>query len=311
MSDGKLSQLPRQARRNTATPSSPNVLKVPEGKSMMPPANDASPERTAWDHSTHENFYDYYAEESVSERARQRFIDVRDAVLRVVSSGKPSARPLDVADMGCGAGSHSMVWAELGHQVHALDVNQPLLELGRSRAAKAGHNIDFRVGSATNVPWPDNSMDICIALELLEHVVDWESCMKEFTRILRPGGALFFTTTSRLCPLQAEFNLPLYSWYPGFLKRYFEKLSLTTRPGIANFAKYPAVHWFTFYEFQTLLASKGFRCLDRFDIVDLPKKSGTVKFIVKAARTLRLVRWFGHVCTPGTIVLAIKDRYPA
>jgi ubiquinone/menaquinone biosynthesis C-methylase UbiE len=195
----------------------------------------------------------------------------------------------------------------LGHQVHALDVNQPLLELGRSRAAKAGYTIDFRVGSATKVPWADNSMDICIALELLEHVVDWESCLKEFTRILRPGGALFFTTTSRLCPLQAEFNLPLYSWYPARLKHHYEQLALTTRPELANFAKYPAVHWFTFYQFQKLLAAKGFRCLDRFDIVDLPNKSRPVRLIVQAARALRPLRWLGHVCTPGTIVLAVKD----
>jgi 2-polyprenyl-6-hydroxyphenyl methylase/3-demethylubiquinone-9 3-methyltransferase len=167
----------------------------------------------AWDHSTHENFYDYYAEESASEEALGRMRRVRDHILRVMGSRRPKV--LEVADIGCGAGTQSRVWAEAGQKVHALDVNQPLVELGRKRAAEAGYDIDFRVGSATALPWADESMDVCIALELLEHVSDWQSCIREFTRILRPGGALFFTTTSWLCPRQAEFNLPLYSWYPG------------------------------------------------------------------------------------------------
>ncbi len=62
---------------------------------------------------------------------------------------------------------------------------------------------------------------------------------------MRPGGVLYLTTTSCLCPSQMEFRLPLYSWYPGFLKRRYERLAKTTRPELANFAIYPAVHWFS------------------------------------------------------------------
>src|SRR5215468_5924608 len=112
-------------------------------EAMPPPANETSVETGLWDHSTHENFYEYYAEQSVSEKALQRFQDVRNSVLRVLSPYKTVNAPLDVADMGCGAGTHSRVWAELGHRVHALDVNQPLLELGRKRAEQAGYAIDF------------------------------------------------------------------------------------------------------------------------------------------------------------------------
>ena len=42
-----------------------------------------------------------------------------------------------------------LLWAELGHNVHALDVNQPLLELARRRAGEQGRLIDFQLGSAT------------------------------------------------------------------------------------------------------------------------------------------------------------------
>jgi len=288
-------------------------VKTPEKSTVVGPPAEADPGKTtasnrSWDHSTHENFYDYYAAESISEEAVIRFRRVRDHILRVMAEGSPLKPALDVADIGCGAGTHSMVWAELGHHVHALDVNGPLVDLGRKRAAEAGRVIDFNVGSATKLPWADGSMDVCIALELLEHVQDWESCMREFTRILRPGGALFVCTTNLLCPVQAEFTLPLYSWYPTFLKRRYVNLAMTTRPELANFARYPAFHWFTFYGFRRWLRPLGFRSLDRFDIMDMEEKSPMARAVVKLVRALPPLRWLGQVCTPGTIILAIRRR---
>ena len=76
-------------------------------------------------------------------------------------------------------------------------------------------------------------MDVCLLPELLEHVADWQSCLKEAPRVLRSGGLLYLSTTNVLRPRQEEFNLPLYSWYPGPLKRYCERLAMTTRPALA------------------------------------------------------------------------------
>jgi 2-polyprenyl-6-hydroxyphenyl methylase/3-demethylubiquinone-9 3-methyltransferase len=271
----------------------------------VPESGNAAGGRS-WDHSSHDSFYRYYAEQSASEKSRQRFRSVRDAILRVLGSRRHLDGPLEVADIGCGAGAQSAVWAESGHVVHALDVNEPLLELGRQRAAEAGYNIDFRLGSATALPWSDESMDIVVALELLEHVTDWRSCLREFTRIVRPGGALLFTTTNRLCPVQDEFKLPLYSWYPAPLKRHYVKLASTTRPDLANFARYPAFHWFTFYGLRRHLEPMGFECLDRFDIIDVDAKNSAARAIVATVRMAPPLRWLAHLCTAGTTVLAIK-----
>lgn len=269
--------------------------------------DNMSHESQRWDHSSHDKFYEYYAQESASDEAQGRVCRVRDHILRLMRiEGRPTSA-LDVADLGCGAGAQSVAWAEKGHRVHAIDVNEPLVDLGRKRAAEGGFRIDFRIGSATKLPWPDHSMDVCIALELLEHVTDWEACLSEAIRVLRPGGGLFITTTNRLCPIQAEFNLPLYSWYPGPLKRHYEKLSLTTRPDLANYARYPAVHWFTFSGLAKLMAQRGFRSFDRFDIMDTEHKGSLTRLVVSAVRAVPAFRYLGQVCTPGTIVLALKD----
>src|SRR5262249_41171868 len=148
--------------------------------------------------------------------------------------------------------------AELGCEVHGLDVNERLIELARIRSAEAGYNIDFRTGFATALPWADASMQVCLAVELLEHVSEWRKCLSEFSRVVAPGGVLFVSTASFLCPIQQEFTLPFYSWYPPPLKRYCERLAVTTKPQIASFAKYPAVNWFSFYELAHFLRERGF-----------------------------------------------------
>jgi 2-polyprenyl-6-hydroxyphenyl methylase/3-demethylubiquinone-9 3-methyltransferase len=260
-----------------------------------------------WNHSTHDRFYEYYAAESQTDAAQQRFRRARDTILRTLAARRRASPALDVVDIGCGAGTQSIVWAELGHAVHAIDVNEPLVALARERAENAGFAVDFRVGSATALPWPDESADVCLALELLEHVADWRTCLNEFMRILRPGGALFVTTSNLLCPVQAEFNLPLYSWYPGRLKRYFEHLATTTRPDLANYATYPAVNWFTYYGLQNVLARNGFHCLDRFDMIDVDAKGVPARLIVNTVRSLAPLRYLGHVCTRGTRILALKQ----
>jgi 2-polyprenyl-6-hydroxyphenyl methylase/3-demethylubiquinone-9 3-methyltransferase len=258
------------------------------------------------DHSSHIEFFEYYARQSLTPAARERFRAVRDTILRVNSPAKQKA--YDVADIGCGAGTQSLLWAELGHRVRGLDINQPLIELARNRAVEAGCSIEFEIGSAVSLPWPDGSMDICLAIELLEHVQDWRACLREFTRILRPEGILFLTTSNKLCPRQHEFNLPFYSWYPPAMKRHCERLAMTTHPAIANHATYPAINWFSFYQLQSVLAERGFDSLDRFDLINLREKSGIGRAVVASLRAVSSLRWLAHVATPGTTVFARKRK---
>ena len=103
--------------------------------------------------------------------------------------------------------------------------------------------------------------------ELLEHLVEWEPCVNEVLRVLRPGGVLYMSTTNSLCPMQEEFTLPAYSWYPRSLKKHCERLALTTHRHWVQYASLPAVHWFTFYQLRDYLYARGVIARDRFDIM--------------------------------------------
>jgi ubiquinone/menaquinone biosynthesis C-methylase UbiE len=251
-------------------------------------------------------FVDYYAQESLSATAYERFAATKDLLLRVRAANGRRVDSLDVGDVGCGAGTQSIMWAREGHRVRGIDISTQLVDIARRRAGEAGLGIDFGVASATALPWPDAALDVCIAPELLEHVADWEAVLDECARVTRPGGLVYLSTTNLLCPKQYEFDLPFYSWYPPFLKRRYERLAVTTRPELANHAKYPAVHWFTWYGLARALRRRGLAGLDRFDLLAIKAPGGAKGLAVAAIRALPPLRWLGHVATPYVVAVGRK-----
>ena len=135
-----------------------------------------------FDHGSDPNFLAYYEEASLSEATLQRFRTIRDKALVLLAARGRDTTHLRVADIGCGAGTQSTLWAELGHSVTGLDVNAPLVEIAQRRAAERGLSVDFRVGTATALPLDNSSVDVCLLPELLEHVADWEACCCPGTR---------------------------------------------------------------------------------------------------------------------------------
>jgi ubiquinone/menaquinone biosynthesis C-methylase UbiE len=262
-----------------------------------------------WDTGSHEDFYKYYEQQSLTPQTVARFQAATETLLRIYGP-LPAGRKLDVLDIGCGAGTQSRFWIQGGHRYWGVDINEPLIQLARQRVTALGVDARFDVGSATELPCGDNTVDICQMPELLEHVADWQACLNEAIRVLRPGGLIYISTSSYLCPKQSEFILPLYSWYPRVLKRYFERRAVTDRPDLANYAKYPAVNWFSFYSLRRYLEPKGFRCLDRFDVVDVKGKGLAARMVLSALRGVFPLRLLGHVATPYSLVVAKKEIPP-
>ncbi len=267
-----------------------------------PAAPPAVPE--GFDTSSHEGFYEYYKKQSESAATLQRFADTAEVVMRVHRGAGGKEGTLDVLDIGCGAGAQSPFWAGKGHRYRGVDINAPLIQLAQQRAAERRSGAMFQVASATALPFADASFDICLVPELLEHIEDWSSCLSEAARVLRPGGVMYISTSNWMCPVQDEFNLPGYSWYPAFVKRYVVRRARTDWGAVANFAKYPAVHWFSFYRLRRFLAARGFESFDRFDIMRTEGKSAPARALVGLIRKLPPLRLLGHVLTPYTIVVA-------
>jgi len=261
---------------------------------------------SSWEHGSDDRFTAYYAQSSLSEATRERFTALAEKILRMLPEDV-AARKLEVADIGCGPGAQAAVWAQKGHAVHGVDINEPLIDIARARAAEQQLDIEYLIGSATELPWGDASMDVVLLPELLEHVADWRPCLEEAVRILKPGGLLYLSTSNTLCPVQQEFSLPLYSWYPARAKRYFEHLAVTTKPELVNHATYPAVNWFSFYGLRRELAKHGMRVIDRFEFNARTSSAGLRKAVFSTIAALPPLRFLGQVATPYTLVIGTKS----
>jgi 2-polyprenyl-6-hydroxyphenyl methylase/3-demethylubiquinone-9 3-methyltransferase len=260
----------------------------------------------SFDSGSDPRFVDYYARASSSDRTLARFSSVMDRALGLIREQGGSGKTFDVVDIGCGAGTQAMLWARAGHRVRAIDINQPLVAVGRKRAEEQNLDADFAVGSATQLPYGSESADVVLLPELLEHVVEWEVCLEEAARVLRPGGLLYLSTSNRLCPRQQEFSLPLYSWYPTAIKRWCERKAVTTNPEWVSHARYPAVNWFTYFGLSRWFSRRGFRTLDRFDVLARRPLTRPRRLLIGLVQHVPGFRLLGHVLTEGTTVWALK-----
>lgn len=106
-----------------------------------------------------------------------------------------------VLDLGCGAGRHAFECYRRGAQVVALDRNgEEIREVAKWFAAMkeageapAGATATAMEGDALNLPFPDESFDVVIISEVMEHIPDDKGVLAEMVRVLKPGGRIAIT----------------------------------------------------------------------------------------------------------------------
>lgn len=91
-----------------------------------------------------------------------------------------------VLDVGCGYGYSSRNYASYV----GIDVDPDVID----EAKRLNPQHDFIVASATSLPFPDNSFDTVLCLEVIEHLDDYHQFLTEARRVLSPGGVLIVST---------------------------------------------------------------------------------------------------------------------
>jgi ubiquinone/menaquinone biosynthesis C-methylase UbiE len=101
----------------------------------------------------------------------------------------PAARILDV---GCGTGELLLRLAAR-HPDSMLSGIDPVPAMLQMAERKLPGRVDFRVGYASALPWPDASFDVVVSCNMFHYVTQPLLALQEMHRVLRPGGSLVIT----------------------------------------------------------------------------------------------------------------------
>jgi len=137
---------------------------------------------------------------------------------------------LSVLEVACGRGGFVRELANSGARVTGCDFSSAALHATRS---KLGANAAALVqGDAQNLPFADNSFDVVVSCETIEHLPRVQDALAEMRRVARPGGKLFLTSPNYfnfmgLYEIYARFRHPARrddqpfdrrQWFPQILK---------------------------------------------------------------------------------------------
>ena len=104
----------------------------------------------------------------------------------------------NVLDIGCGGGILSESLAKEKAVVTGIDLAANAIETARSHCIESGLSIRYLISSAEELAGKEpEKYDVVTCMELLEHVPDPASIVNACSRLVKPGGMVFFSTLNR------------------------------------------------------------------------------------------------------------------
>lgn len=100
-----------------------------------------------------------------------------------------------VLDIASGEGYGTNLMAQYAAHAQGVDISPDAIAHAKQKYAR--QNLEFKEGSATNIPGPDHSLDVVVSFETIEHHDQHDAMMLEVKRVLKEDGILIISTPER------------------------------------------------------------------------------------------------------------------
>jgi 2-polyprenyl-3-methyl-5-hydroxy-6-metoxy-1,4-benzoquinol methylase len=169
------------------------------------------------------------------EIVRRRF---RIAATRVAFENKI------ILDFGCGNGAQTVQFLGTGAKVTAIDIELRDLQSLRNYLREQNRREILPVHyDGAHLPVASGVIDIVTSFEVLEHVPDEATALREIHRVLKPGGEIIFSVPNKWwifethgarLPLLKWNRVPFFSWLPRGVHRRFARARIYRRRDIVR-----------------------------------------------------------------------------
>lgn len=135
----------------------------------------------------------YWANPKTATNTPEDFREAAEALTKQVYGAAQVKDGLKILDVGCGFGGAIASMNENFSNLDLTGLNIDPRQLERARKnvlPQNGNSINFVEGSASELPFADNSFDVVLAVECIFHFPDRQQFFKEALRVLKPGGHL-------------------------------------------------------------------------------------------------------------------------
>jgi SAM-dependent methyltransferase len=128
-----------------------------------------------------------------------------------------------VLDVGCGAGTDLVRFAQGGAIVTGVDLSASAIELAKQNFAHHGLPADLRLADGERLPFADDEFDFVFAHGVVQYTSGDKALVDECRRVLKPGGTAVFQVYNRISwlnGLSKVMRVPLEHEDAPVLKRY-------------------------------------------------------------------------------------------
>jgi len=165
-------------------------------------------------------------------------------------------------DAACGVGYGSAELARVAERVVGIDVDDATVAYARSRYGSG--NVEFRTMDVSSLDFDDDSFDVVVSFETIEHVDDRKAFLAEVARVLRPSGAFIVSTPNAQKTTEAPGN--------PYHRIEYSRADFTSLLS----SRFASVDLFG----QRRLQTRRYRTLQRLDVIGLRRR---LAFLRRAA----------------------------
>ncbi len=172
------------------------------------------------------NYEDYTSTSKSYDETRETVGE--DTILDWFAKGKTPLNEMVVLDAGSGTGTYSAWVLNHVHKVEAVELNLGMIERAREKLSQAEveGRIEFHHASLDAIPLENGSIDAIMVNQVLHHFPQdseqsfskLKEVVKEFHRVLKPGGVLVIHTCS-------QQQLKHGYWYASLIQNAFDRIS--------------------------------------------------------------------------------------